>query len=40
MPSPSENHMLPRKLSRDNRKLEGIILNINKMNMQQRSLVG
>jgi hypothetical protein len=26
-----ENHMLPRKLSRDNQKPEGIILNIKKI---------
>jgi hypothetical protein len=32
--------MSQRKLSRDNRKPEGIIPNINKMNMQWRSLVG
>jgi hypothetical protein len=40
MPSPIENHMLPRKLSGDDRKPEGTIPNINKINMQQGSLVG
>jgi hypothetical protein len=35
-----ENHMLPRKLSGDDRKTEGTIPNVNKINMQQRSLVG
>jgi hypothetical protein len=32
--------MLPRKLSGDDQKPEGTIPNINKINMQQRSLVG
>jgi hypothetical protein len=31
--------MLPRKLSGDDRKPEGTIPNVNKINMQQRSLV-
>jgi hypothetical protein len=31
MPSPIKNHMLLRKLSRDDWKPEGIILNINKI---------
>jgi hypothetical protein len=30
MPSPSENHILLRKLSRDDRKPEGTIPNINR----------
>jgi hypothetical protein len=34
-----ENHMLPRKLSGDDRKPEGTIPYINKINMQQQSLV-
>jgi hypothetical protein len=29
-----ENHMLPRKLSRDDRNPEGIIPNVNKIDMQ------
>jgi hypothetical protein len=40
MPSPIENYMLLRKLSGDDRKPEGIIPYINKINMQKRSLVG
>jgi hypothetical protein len=40
MPSAIENHILPRKLSGDDQKPEGIILYINKINMQKRSLVG
>jgi hypothetical protein len=39
MPSPIENHILPRKLSRDDWKPKGTIPNVNKINMQQRSLV-
>jgi hypothetical protein len=35
-----ENHMLPRKLSRDDWKPEGTIPNVNKINIQQWSLVG
>jgi hypothetical protein len=34
-----ENHMLPRKLSGDDQKTEGIIPYVNKVNMQQQSLV-
>jgi hypothetical protein len=32
--------MLPRKFSGDDREPEGTIPNVNKINMQQRSLVG
>jgi hypothetical protein len=34
-----ENHMLPRKLSGDDRKPEGTIPTVNKTNMRQQSLV-